>query len=91
MNNILYFYNMGTRASNVGMFKSVMKLDFGIEETQLERIMSGYEFILDDENREKCRVLFFDNGSQLMTVFQGNNTEDVVKVYKAFDNRFFEE
>lgn len=91
MENILYFYNMGKREWNRGIFITMLEREFGIYENELESIVSGYKFLFNSEAGSEIKVLFFDNGAQLMTVFQGELSEDVVLVYQAFAKCFFDE
>lgn len=91
MKNILYFYNMGKREWNARTFLTMLEREFGIYEKELEKVVSGYKFIFDSETNSEIKVLFFDNGTQLMTVFQGDLGEDVVAVYQAFAKCFFDE
>lgn len=91
MENILYFYNMGKREWNRRIFLIMLEREFGICEKELESIESGYKFFFNSETGSEIKVLFFDNGTQLMTVFQGELLEDVVLVYQAFSKCFFDE
>lgn len=91
MRNTLYFYNMGKRECNKRTFLTMLKTEFEIYEKELESIVSGYKFLFNSETGSEIKVLFFDNGTQLMTVFQGELAEDVIAVYQAFANCFFDE
>lgn len=91
MNNELTFFNMGKLEHNKNIFKIMINNEFGIVEEELEKVVSGYRFIFDDESAGYIEVNFVDNGHQLITIFKGDYAWDVIEIYKAFANRFFDE
>jgi len=91
MRNELTFFNTGRLEENKKIFKVMIDKEFGIYEEELEKVSSGYKFLFDSETGGYIEVNFVDNGHQLITIFKGDYAWDVIEIYKAFANRFFDE
>lgn len=91
MKNELMFFNMGRLEQNKNTFKVMIDKEFGICEEDLEKVVSGYKFLFDSETGGYIEVNFVDNGCQLITIFKGDYAWEVIEVYKAFANRFYDE
>lgn len=88
MDNKLTYYNNGTIDTNETIFLKGLRDEYGIKLECKQRVLCGYTFRF--KNSQNIRVKFFDNGTQLVTEFYGDNAQDVIELYRMFDSQFTE-